>query len=108
MAAETSPPPQLPRLGTYHRCFRWGYPETLGQDPGEVGGPGPVPQQPPVMQLFKWLVTLTLPFTLDLKDLVGAVNKAERWMAPLLYWGSWTQENSPGVPRAAKHEACCL
>ena len=56
-----------------HRRFRWGYPEALGQDAREVGGPGPVPQQPPVMQLLKRLVTLALPFALYLEDLVGVI-----------------------------------
>ena len=39
----------------------------------EVGGSGPVPQQPPVMQLLKRLVTLALPFALYLEDLVGVI-----------------------------------
>lgn len=66
-------PAMAPRPDTYHRRFRWGYPETLGQDACEVGGPGPVPQQPPVMQLLKRLVTLALPFALYLEDLVGVI-----------------------------------
>lgn len=76
------PAPHLPRPGTYHRRFRWGYPETLGQDPSKVGGPGAVPQQPPVMQLLKGLVTLALPFALYLKDLVAGINKGERRKKP--------------------------
>lgn len=66
-------PAMAPRPDTYHRRFRWGYPETLGQDAREVGGPGPMPQQPPVMQLLKRLVTLALPFALYLEDLVGII-----------------------------------
>lgn len=66
-------PAMAPGPGTYHRRFRWGYPETLGQDAREVGGPGPVPQQPPVMQLLKRLVTLAFPFALYLEDLVGVI-----------------------------------
>ena len=94
-AAETGTAPHLPtapRPGTYHRCFRWGYPETLGQDPGEVGGPGPVPQQPSVMQLLKRLVTLALSFTLYLKDLVGALNKEERQEEPLVTLVNWRSD----------------
>lgn len=74
----------LPQPGTYHRCFRWGDPETLGQDSGKVGGPGPMPQQPSVMQLLERLVALALPFTLYLKDLVGILNKRERRRKPFV------------------------
>lgn len=95
-AAETGtaphPLPTAPGPGTYHRCFRWGYPETLGQDPGEVGGPGPVPQQPSVMQLLKRLVTLALSFTLYLKDLVRALNKEERQEEPLVTLVNWRSD----------------
>lgn len=52
-----------------HRCFRRGYPKTLGQDPGKVGGPGPVPQQSSVMKLLKGLVALAFAFTFYLKDI---------------------------------------
>lgn len=69
--------PALPRPGTYHRCFRWGNPETLGQDSSKVGGPGAMPQQPSVMQLLERLVALALPFTLYLKDLVGVLSQGE-------------------------------
>lgn len=71
-------PAPLSRPGTYHRRFRRGDPETLGQNPSEIGGSRPVPQQPPVMQLLEGLVALVFPFTLDLKDLVGAFSKGER------------------------------
>lgn len=60
-----------------HRCFRWGNPETLGQDSSKVGGPGAMPQQPSVMQLLERLVALALPFTLYLKDLVGVLSQGE-------------------------------
>lgn len=71
-------PTPLSRPGTYHRRFWRGNPETLGQNPSEIGGSGPVPQQPPVMQLLEGLVALVFPFSLDLKDLVGAFSKGER------------------------------
>lgn len=66
------------QAGTYHGRLRGRDPEPLGQDAGEVGGSGPVPQQPPVVQLLEWLVALVFPFTLNLKDLVGVVSKGER------------------------------
>lgn len=54
---------------TYHRSFRGSYPETLWEDTSEVGGAGTVPQQLAIMKLLKWLVTLTLSFTLNPEDL---------------------------------------
>lgn len=78
--------PPLTRPGTYHRCFRRGYPKTLGQDPGKVGGPGPVPQQSSVMKLLKGLVALAFAFTLYLKDLVVVVNKGRDKRSHLLLW----------------------
>lgn len=63
--------PSLPKPRTYHGCFRWGYPEALGQDASKVGGPGPVPQQPPVMQLLERFEALALPFACYLEDLEG-------------------------------------
>lgn len=54
---------------TYHRSFRRSYPQTLRQDPSEVGGAGAVPQQLAVVELLEGLVTLALPFTLNPEDL---------------------------------------
>lgn len=54
---------------TYHRSFRRSYPQTLGEDPGEVGGAGAVPQQLAVVELLEGLVTLALPLTLNPEDL---------------------------------------
>ena len=92
MAAEMGrahPSPAVaPRPGTYHRRSRWGYPETLGQDACEVGGPGPVPQEPPVMQLLKRLVTLALPFALYLEDLVRGIKRRE-WKESPVTVGNW-------------------
>jgi hypothetical protein len=74
----------IPPHATYHRRFRRRYPQTLGKDPSEVGGPGPVPQQPAVVELPEGLVALALPFPLDPEDL-------DRWAAregqqQLLFW----------------------
>lgn len=54
---------------TYHRSFRRSYPQTLREDPSEVGGAGAVPQQLAVVELLEGLVTLALPLTLNPKDL---------------------------------------
>lgn len=95
MAAEMGkahPSPAVaPRPGTYHRRFRWGYPETLGQNACKVGGPGPVPQEPPVMQLLKRLVTLAFPFALYLEDLVRVL-KGESGRNHQLLWGTGRSE----------------
>lgn len=65
------------RSATYHRCFRWGYPQTLRQDARKVGGPGSVPQQPPIVKLLEGLVALALSLTLYLKDLCVSKREAE-------------------------------
>lgn len=77
ITAGTHPHSPYTRSATYHRCFRWGYPQTLRQDACKVGGPGSVPQQPPIVKLLEGLVALALSLTLYLKDLCVSKREAE-------------------------------